>query len=71
MKIDVLSDLHINTYFKDLDPDDKVIDKEKCDTNIHGHIHSICLDEKFCINASVEAIGFKPVCLSELLEKRG
>lgn len=44
-----------------------VFDQELCDINIHGHIHSMQLNEKFCINASVEAIGYRPKRLGELL----
>lgn len=47
----------------------KVFDQEHCDINIHGHIHSMQLNEKFCINASVEAIGFAPIRLGELLKR--
>ncbi|MDD3770297.1 MAG: metallophosphoesterase family protein [Sulfuricurvum sp.] len=47
----------------------KVFDREHCDINIHGHIHSMQLNEKFCINASVEAIGYAPVKLGEMLKK--
>ena len=45
----------------------KVFEKEKCDINIHGHVHSMKLNDKRCINASVEAIGFAPVKLGDLL----
>lgn len=45
----------------------KVFDREQCHINIHGHVHSMKLNEKFCINASVEAIGYRPVRLLDLL----
>lgn len=45
----------------------KVFEKEKCDINIHGHVHSMNLNDGRCINASVEAIGYAPVRLGELL----
>lgn len=48
----------------------KVFDQEHCDINIHGHVHSMQLNEKFCINASIEAIGYTPVRLGNLLEKK-
>jgi calcineurin-like phosphoesterase family protein len=45
----------------------KVFEKEQCDINIHGHVHSMKLGDARCINVSVEAIGFRPVKLGELL----
>ena len=47
-----------------------VFDRGRCDINIHGHIHSMQLNEKFCINASVEAIGYTPIKLGELLNNK-
>ncbi len=38
-----------------------------CDLNVHGHIHSKQAKEPFCINASVERIGFEPLSLERLL----
>lgn len=52
----------------------KVFEEEKCDVNIHGHVHSMVLGDSRCINASLEAIGFAPIQLGQLLEnhyKRG
>lgn len=49
----------------------KVFDQERCHINIHGHVHSMQLNEKFCINASVEAIGYRPVKLGEILGTKG
>ena len=52
----------------------KVFEEERCDINIHGHVHSMVLGDSRCINASLEAIGFVPKRLGELLEdyyKRG
>lgn len=45
----------------------EIFEREGCDVNIHGHVHSMKLDCERCVNASVEAIGFAPVPLSELL----
>ncbi len=45
----------------------RVFDQEQCQINIHGHVHSIQLNEQYCINASIEAIGYKPIKLEELL----
>lgn len=47
----------------------KIFDQEHCDINIHGHIHSMQLNEKFCINVSVEAIEYTPIQLGELLKR--
>jgi calcineurin-like phosphoesterase family protein len=47
----------------------KCLKKKKCDINIHGHVHSMKLGDKRCINASFEAIGFKPVRLGVLLQR--
>lgn len=44
-----------------------IFDKQQCHINIHGHVHSMQLNEKFCINASVEVIRYRPVRLRELL----
>ena len=39
-----------------------------CDINIHGHVHSHSIKESpYCVNASVEVIGFKPVRIKDLL----
>lgn len=46
-----------------------IFDANGCNINIHGHVHSMDLNEKYCINASVEAIGFVPVRLGNLIEK--
>jgi calcineurin-like phosphoesterase family protein len=43
--------------------------KEKCDLNIHGHIHSNTSDFAYSKNASVEHISFKPMRIRELLYK--
>jgi len=48
----------------------KVFYNERCDINIHGHIHSMQLNEKLCINASVEVIGYAPLKLGEMLNKK-
>lgn len=60
----IVSDGFDNVYWKFLS---NIFNQECCDINIHGHVHSMQLNEKFCINASVEAIGYKPVQLGELL----
>jgi len=62
----IVSDGFDKTHWKFLS---KVFDKERCTINIHGHIHSMELNEKCCINASVEAIGFAPIRLRELLRR--
>ena len=42
-----------------------------CEINIHGHVHSHSVKESpFCVNASVEAIGFKPVRIKDILYER-
>lgn len=48
----------------------QVFDKEKCDLNIHGHLHS---NDKFTdkekeFNVSIERIGFKPIRLGDLIK---
>lgn len=45
----------------------EIFKKEKCDINIHGHIHSMVLGDDRCMNVSVEAVGFRPVKLGALL----
>lgn len=41
----------------------------KCELNIHGHIHSSEIDESpHCINASIEAINFKPIMIKQLIQ---
>ena len=47
----------------------EIFEKKKCDINIHGHVHSMKLGDERCINVSVEAIGFKPIRISELIKK--
>lgn len=60
----IVSDGYDNTRWRYLS---KVFEEEQCQINIHGHVHSMKLNEKFCINASVEAIGYRPVKLDKLL----
>lgn len=60
----IVSDGYDDTHWRYLS---NVFDREQCHINIHGHVHSMKLNEKFCINASVEAIGYRPVKLGELL----
>ena len=60
----IVSDGYDDTHWRYLS---KVFDREQCHINIHGHVHSMKLNEKFCINASVEAIGYRPIKLGELL----
>lgn len=62
----IVSDGYDDTRWKYLS---KVFDQKQCQINIHGHVHSMQLDEKFCINASVEAIGYRPVRLREILNQ--
>ncbi len=64
----IVSDGYDDTRWRYLS---RVFDEHQCHINIHGHIHSMQLNEKFCINASVEAIGYKPVRLGELLGSQG
>ncbi|MDD2356468.1 MAG: metallophosphoesterase family protein [Thiovulaceae bacterium] len=63
----IVSDGYDNEHWQYLS---KVFHDECCDINIHGHIHSMKLDESHCINVSVEAIGYTPIRLGELLIKR-
>ncbi len=42
--------------------------KTECVLNVHGHTHSVDLDDPRCVNVSVEKTDFKPVRLSEILE---
>lgn len=63
----IVSDGYDDTRWRYLS---KVFDREQCHINIHGHVHSMKLNEKFCINASVEAIGYRPVRLQEILNQR-
>lgn len=48
----------------------KIFKKEKCDINIHGHIHSKddFTDKRREVNISLERIGFKPVRLGDLIK---
>lgn len=39
--------------------------------NIHGHIHNNSLAKNNCFNASVEETGYKPVKLTEILDRLG
>ena len=45
-----------------------IFNEAKCDYNLHGHTHSNMMDDKRCINLSVENIGFKPISLGEIVE---
>ena len=39
--------------------------------NIHGHVHSHSIDDSRYCNVSLEAIGYKPVSLEQILDERG
>lgn len=62
----IISDGYDDVHWRFLS---QVFDRELCDINIHGHLHSMQLNEQYCINASVEAIGFAPIRLKDLLEQ--
>ena len=47
-----------------------IFNEAKCDYNLHGHTHSNMMDDKRCINLSVENIGFKPISLEEIIESK-
>lgn len=63
----IVSDGYDDTMWRYLS---KVFDQEQCHINIHGHVHSMDVKNKFCINVSVEAIGYRPVRLGEILDQR-
>ena len=49
-----------------------IFERFKCDINVHGHIHSNInqneTDESpLCVNASIEAINFKPIKIKQLI----
>jgi len=42
---------------------------EKCDVNVHGHIHDrVPLDSR-CVNVSAEAINFTPIRIGSLIDR--
>ena len=49
---------------------EKIFHDYRCDINIHGHVHSKTIDHPRLLNVSFEAIGFKPIRLKELLERK-
>ena len=65
--MDTLREIDENTF---LISDTHLFHDYRCDINIHGHVHSKTIDHPRLINVSFEAIGFKPIRLKELLERK-
>lgn len=63
----IVSDGYDDVHWRTLS---EVFEKEQCDINIHGHVHSMKLGDQRCVNVSVEVIGFKPIGLYELLIRK-